>query len=71
MAGEIIVLGEGVKEWKVGDRVCANFVADHVFGDTSYEIQQSSMGGQAHGTLTQYRTFASHVSLTSSRVQQG
>ncbi|KAF5363261.1 hypothetical protein D9756_000223 [Leucocoprinus leucothites] len=60
MAGEVVALGEGVKEWKVGDRVCANFVADHVYGDTNYEIQQSSMGGQAHGTLTQYRAFASH-----------
>jgi NADPH:quinone reductase-like Zn-dependent oxidoreductase len=61
MAGEIVALGEGVTQWKVGDRVCANFVADLVYGDIDYAIQQSSMGGQAQGVLTQYRTFHSHV----------
>ncbi|KAF5348860.1 hypothetical protein D9756_009751 [Leucocoprinus leucothites] len=60
MAGEIIALGKGVKGWQIGDRVCANFATDHIYGDTNPDIQSSSMGGQAHGTLTQYRTFPSH-----------
>jgi NADPH:quinone reductase-like Zn-dependent oxidoreductase len=68
MAGEIIALGDGVKNWKVGDRVCANFVLDHIYGDTNYAIQRTSMGGQAHGTLTQYRTFPSHVRASASAI---
>ncbi|KAF9450643.1 NAD(P)-binding protein [Macrolepiota fuliginosa MF-IS2] len=60
MAGEIIALGDGVADWKIGDRVCANLVLDHVHGDTNFAIQQTSMGGQAHGCLTQYRTFPAH-----------
>lgn len=63
MAGEIVALGEGITQWKVGDRVCANFIADLVHGDINHEIQQSSMGGQAHGVLTQYRSFHSHVCM--------
>lgn len=61
MAGEIIAIGEGVNNWKVGDRVCANFALDHLHGDTTAVIQQTSMGGQSHGVLTQYRTFPTHV----------
>lgn len=63
MAGEIIALGEGVSNWRIGDRVCANFATDHIHGDTNLAIQQTSMGGQAHGVLTQYRTFPSHVRI--------
>lgn len=65
MAGEIIALGEGVTGWKVGDRVSANLVTDHLDGDSNVAIQQTSMGGQAHGVLTQYRAFAAHVCLNS------
>ncbi|KAF8983297.1 hypothetical protein BDQ17DRAFT_1393957 [Cyathus striatus] len=32
MAGEIVAVGEEVKDWKVGDRVCANFSTDHILG---------------------------------------
>ncbi len=30
MAGEIVALSEGVQGWKVGDRVSANVVPDHL-----------------------------------------
>ncbi|KAF9450642.1 NAD(P)-binding protein [Macrolepiota fuliginosa MF-IS2] len=60
MAGEVIALGEGVQDWKIGDRVCANFSTDHIYGDSTFAIQQTSLGGQAHGVLTQYRTFPAH-----------
>jgi len=63
MAGEIIALGEDVKDWKVGDRVCANFSPDHLYGDTTPAIIDTSLGGQAHGVLTQYRTFPAHVCI--------
>jgi len=60
MAGEVIALGEGVRDWKIGDRVCANFSTDHIYGDLTFAIQETSLGGQAHGVLTQYRTFPAH-----------
>jgi len=63
MAGEIIALGEDVKDWKVGDRVCANFSPDHLYGDTTPATIDTSLGGQAHGVLTQYRTFPAHVCI--------
>jgi NADPH:quinone reductase-like Zn-dependent oxidoreductase len=60
MSGEVIAIGETVKHWKLGDRVCANFSTDHLYGDTNEEIIETSMGGQSQGVLTQYRTFPSH-----------
>jgi NADPH:quinone reductase-like Zn-dependent oxidoreductase len=62
MAGEIVAVGADVKGWKQGDRVCANFATDHIYGDTNPAIQTTSLGGQAHGVLTEYRTFPAHVS---------
>lgn len=63
MAGEVIAVGDNVTDWKVGDRVCANFSTDHLFGDTNATIQRTSLGGQAHGVLTQFRTFPAHVCI--------
>lgn len=61
MAGEVKAVGESVKHWKAGDRVCANFSTDHIAGDTDAEIVETSLGGQSEGVLTQYRSFPSHV----------
>ncbi|KAJ3566783.1 hypothetical protein NP233_g6793 [Leucocoprinus birnbaumii] len=60
MSGEIVALGEDVKGWKVGDRVCSNFALDHIDGDVTPEIQTTCLGYQIHGVLTQYRTFPVH-----------
>ncbi|KAF8154227.1 alcohol dehydrogenase superfamily protein [Crassisporium funariophilum] len=60
MAGEVLSVGEEVKKWKKGDRVCANFSTDHIYGDTNPEIIKTSLGGQSPGVLTEYRTFPSH-----------
>ncbi|KAJ3541547.1 hypothetical protein NMY22_g3847 [Coprinellus aureogranulatus] len=60
MAGEVIAVGTDVKEWKEGDRVCANFATDHLSGPPTAEIAQTSLGGQAPGVLTQYRPFPAH-----------
>lgn len=66
MAGEIISVGEDAgSEWKKGDRVCANFAADHIAGEISPEIQNTSYGGPIHGVLTQYKAFRPHVCFTS------
>ncbi|KAF9465607.1 hypothetical protein BDZ94DRAFT_1253518 [Collybia nuda] len=60
MAGEIIAVGEDVKGWKIGDRVCSNFATEHIHGDISYVINKSALGGQSPGVLTEYRTFPSY-----------
>lgn len=65
MAGEIVAVGVDVKGWKTGDRVCSNFATEHLHGDIDNAIQQSSLGGQSHGVLTEYRTFPSYVRFPS------
>ncbi|KAF8149280.1 alcohol dehydrogenase superfamily protein [Mycena galopus ATCC 62051] len=54
MAGEVIAVGEDVKEWKVEDRVCAGFHQDALHNDSPNE---KTLGGAVHGVLTEYRTF--------------
>ncbi|KAK6971946.1 alcohol dehydrogenase superfamily protein [Favolaschia claudopus] len=53
MAGEIIALGEGVKEWKTGDRICANFMIDKLHDASP---GNEALGGAVNGVLTEYRT---------------
>lgn len=60
-ACEIIGVGEEVKGWKIGDRVCANFSPDHIHGAVNAAIANTALGGQQHGVLTQYRTFPAYV----------
>ncbi|KAG5635196.1 hypothetical protein H0H81_012072 [Sphagnurus paluster] len=60
MAGEIVQLGAAVKGWKVGDRVCANYTPDLVHGLLNEKTGHSTLGGQSHGVLTEYRTFPAH-----------
>lgn len=61
MAGEVMSVGEDVKEWKAGDRVCANFATGHLYGDPTVATMETGLGGQAHGVLTEYRTFPANV----------
>lgn len=56
-----MAVGVDVKGWKTGDRVCSNFATEHLHGDIDRAIQRSSLGGQSHGVLTEYRTFPSYV----------
>ncbi|GLB41521.1 putative alcohol dehydrogenase [Lyophyllum shimeji] len=60
MAGQVVAVGEDVKYFKPGDRVCANFTLDHIAGDVTPEMQQTSLGGQTQGVLTEYRVFPCH-----------
>lgn len=57
MAGEVVAVGEDVKQWKSGDRVCANFATEHLDGDITPEIQATALAGNVHGVLQQYKAF--------------
>ena len=61
-AGEIISVSECVKNFKVGDRVCANFSLEHLFGDVVDEVQKANaLGGKIDGCLTEVRAFPAYV----------
>ncbi|KAJ6508145.1 alcohol dehydrogenase superfamily protein [Mycena sanguinolenta] len=60
MAGEVIAVGEDVKEWKAGDRVCANFFLEKLNDEQTPETDGSALGGPVDGVLTEYRTFPAH-----------
>lgn len=53
-AGEIVALGEEVKGWKIGDRVCPNFALDHIHGDVTEDIKLTGLGGHIDGVLREY-----------------
>jgi hypothetical protein len=61
MAGEVIAVGEDVKKWRIGDRVCANFFLDKLNDVQTPETDESALGGTTQGVLTEYRTFPAHV----------
>ncbi|EMD30916.1 hypothetical protein CERSUDRAFT_120256 [Gelatoporia subvermispora B] len=60
MAGEIVAVGDAVKDWAVGDRVCANFATDHIFGDVNAEIKATGLGAPIDGVLTEYKILPAH-----------
>ena len=52
-AGVVVDVGEGVQEFKVGDRVATTFHANWEDGDPPANIGREALGGTRHGTLTQ------------------
>ena len=62
MAGEIVALGADVGGWAVGERVCANFSTDHIFGEVTAEIKATGLGAPIDGVLTEYKVLPAHVS---------
>ncbi|KAF7558267.1 hypothetical protein G7Z17_g46 [Cylindrodendrum hubeiense] len=56
-AGIVEEVGEGVTEWKVGDRVLASFTQDHIAGRLTYETSLSQLGGEVQGLLGEYFVF--------------
>ena len=68
MAGEIIAVGEEVKGWNVGERVCANFNVDHIYGDVTLENKNSALGAPIDGVLTEYKVLPAHVSISTLRL---
>ncbi|KAJ7181223.1 alcohol dehydrogenase superfamily protein [Mycena filopes] len=62
MAGEVIAVGAHVPgtQWKVGDRVSANFMLDKLYEEHDASIIASALGGARQGVLTEYRSFPAH-----------
>jgi NADPH:quinone reductase-like Zn-dependent oxidoreductase len=55
--GIVEEVGEGVTEWKVGDRVLANFTQDHIGGRLTPTTLMSQLGGETQGLLGEYFCF--------------
>ncbi|KAJ6548706.1 alcohol dehydrogenase superfamily protein [Mycena capillaripes] len=60
MAGEVVVVGDGVAEWTQGDRVCASLILDYTHGDLTPAMLATGLGGEVNGVLTQYKAFPAH-----------
>lgn len=59
-AGEVVALGEGVSEWKVGDRVCPTFFRDWRGGRFRNEYHDAALGGSVDGVLSEFFTSPAH-----------
>ncbi len=59
-AGEIIGVGEGVNDWKVGDRVCVNFFRDWLGGRFAAKYHDGALGGTIDGMLSETVVFPAH-----------
>lgn len=60
----MIGVGAEVKNFKKGDRVCANFAINHVYGDIDLSMRQSGLGGLIDGVLTEYKLLPDYVCLS-------
>ncbi|PYI00919.1 alcohol dehydrogenase [Aspergillus sclerotiicarbonarius CBS 121057] len=56
-AGIVEEVGEGVSEWKPGDRVLANFTQDHIAGRLTPRTLLTQLGGEIQGLLGEYFIF--------------
>ncbi|KAI1031137.1 hypothetical protein LB504_000229 [Fusarium proliferatum] len=56
-AGIVEAVGEGVTEWKVGDRVVANFTQEHIAGRLTRDVGLTQLGGETQGLLGEYFIF--------------
>lgn len=61
-AGVVEAVGEGVEEWKAGDRVAGIFTRDHLNGACAEEeLEKTAHGGAIDGWLTQYISVPAHA----------
>ncbi len=56
-AGEVVQIGEHVKDFKIGDRVVGIFNQLHLEGAITDEGMGSGLGGGLDGVLTEYKIF--------------
>lgn len=59
-AGEIVELGAGVNDYKVGDRVTPMFFTNWIGGEPSARAQALALGGSAQGCAAEYGVFPAH-----------
>lgn len=59
-AGEVVTVGEGVAEWKPGDRVASLFFQDWADGDITQSIGRSALGGSIDGVFATDRILPAH-----------
>ncbi len=57
-AGEVVAVGEGVTQWKVGDKVMSTFFPDWVEGDATQSNAGKINGEQVDGFAQQYSCVA-------------
>jgi NADPH:quinone reductase-like Zn-dependent oxidoreductase len=62
MAGTVVAVGDIVKDWKEGDRVCVNFALNYIDGDVTPEIRMSGLGVPVDGVLREYIAVPAYVS---------
>jgi len=53
-AGEVTAVGEGVTQWKQGDRVCGIFMQNWLDGTPTPEKVKGALGGDIDGMLAEY-----------------
>jgi NADPH:quinone reductase-like Zn-dependent oxidoreductase len=52
-AGEVIVVGQGVTQWRRGDRVCGIFMQNWIDGPATPEKVKGALGGDVDGMLAE------------------
>jgi NADPH:quinone reductase-like Zn-dependent oxidoreductase len=62
-AGTVLAVGEDIKNWKEGDRVCINFSLEHLDGDPTPSSKMSGLGAPIDGVLREYIVVPGYVSL--------
>ena len=53
-AGEVVAVGAGVTQFKVGDRVASNFFVNWTGGRMPADASRNSLGGMIDGVLSEY-----------------
>jgi len=56
-AGEVVAVGDGVTQWKAGDRVAGIFMQNWIDGPATPEKIKGALGGDIDGTLAEYVIF--------------
>ncbi len=59
-AGEIVAIGAGVDEWKIGDRVAPTFFRDWVSRRFKSKYHSGALGGAIDGVLSEYFVSPAH-----------